>query len=341
MKSNKILLLIVVVVAAAGVLLYFTSDRGTIKESLRDFKVKDTAAVTKIFIAEMSGKQTLLEKQPSGTWILNQKNDVRPDAVQTLLATVHDIEVRSPVGKAAYNNVIKKIAASGIKVEVYDNAGLVKTFYVGGPTQDHLGTFMYLQNSTVPFITHIPGFDGYLTPRFSVNEADWIDKKVFRITPGNFKSLAVTDRTQPGKSYTINNNNNGTYVLLDSLGNTISGISQDKVISYLELFRSVNYEQQEQSLSSAQHDSLLKVPPFRSITVSETGNKTTRIDLWRRPITSATIHKGYDEGSPFDFDVDRMTASLNGDTSLVVVQYYSFEKLFRRINDFIVPQGNR
>lgn len=335
MKSNKLLLLIVVAIAVVGAFLYFNSRRSTISEELRDFKVKDTASVSKVFIAEMSGKQALLEKQPDGNWLLNGKTPVRPDAMKMFLTTIHDVEVRSPVGKAAYNNVIKKIAASGIKVEIYNPSGLVKTFYVGGPTQDQLGTFMYLQNSTVPFITHIPGFDGYLTSRFSVNEGDWMEKNIFRISPSNFKSLVVTDRITPDKSFTIQNNNDGTYSLLDSTGKPLSGISHDKIVSYLELYRSVNYEMPESSLSPAQHDSIMKVTPFRSIVVTDNNNKSRRIDLWRRPITASTLHKGYDDNTPFDFDVDRMTASLNGDTSLLVVQYYSFEKLFRKTGDFM------
>ncbi len=337
MKNNKILFLIVAAIAVAATWLYLKSDRSTISEALRDFKVPDTASVTKIFIAEMSGKQTLLEKQDAETWLMNKRNIVRPDAVRTLLTTIHDMEVRSPVGKGAYNNVMKKIASTGIKVEVYNNSGLIKTFYVGGPTQDHLGTFMYLENSTVPFITHIPGFDGYLTPRFTVSDTDWMRKNIFSITPANFKSLAVTDRTHPAKAFTILNNNDGTYSLQDSLGKSFQGVSQDKIINYLELYKSVNYEELERSLSPVQHDSMLHIMPFRSIVFTDNENKSTRIDLWRRPITESTIHKGYNDGSQFDFDVDRMTASLNGDTSLVVVQYYSFEKLFRKTTDFLTP----
>jgi hypothetical protein len=45
---------------------------------------------------------------------------------------------------------MKAIAAKGIKVEIYTAEGLSKTIYVGGPTQDQLGTFMYLENSDSP-----------------------------------------------------------------------------------------------------------------------------------------------------------------------------------------------
>ena len=139
MKNNRILIVIVLLLAVAGVWLYFNKRNNTIVEALRDFSVKDTSAVTKIFLADKSGKQTLFERQPDGTWLMNKSTTARPDAVSTLLATIHDIEVRSPVGKAAYNNVIKKIAATAIKVEIYDKNGLIKTFYVGGATQDQLG----------------------------------------------------------------------------------------------------------------------------------------------------------------------------------------------------------
>lgn len=339
MKNNKTLIVIVLLLAVAGGWLYFTKSSSTIVEELRDFSVKDTSKVIKIFIADKSGKQSLLEKQEDGSWMINKKLKARPDAIATLLTTIRDVEVRSPVGKNGYNTVIKNIASTGIKVEIYDSNGMIKTFYVGGPTQDHLGTFMYLENSTVPFVTHIPGFDGYLTPRFTVDETDWSEKSVFRVSLDNFKSLSVTDREKTEKTFAISAVNKGSYSVTDQVGKEIAGISQDKVIDYLGYYKNLNYEQKERSLSLPQHDSILGVIPFRTVVFTDGQNNVTTVDLWRRPITESTLHKSYEDGTTVPFDVDRMTASINKDTSLIVVQYYSFEKIFRAPTDFLMVKA--
>ncbi len=330
------LFIIVLLLSGISVFLYLRSRDGTINEVLRDFAVKDTGAVVKIFLANKSGQQTLLEKQPTGEWFMNKKVLARPDAIQTLLATMHDIEIRSPVGKSAYNNVIKMIPANAVKVEIYTEAGLLKTYYVGGPTQDHLGTFMYLENSSVPFVAHVPGFDGYLTPRFIVKEEEWRMKNVFKVENGKLKIIAVTDRSQANKSFVITRDQQGSYNLTDGNDNLLNGVSQDKIINYLESYKMLNYEMDEKSLTPAQKDSIVALPPFRTIVLTDENGKVTHVDFWRRPLTRETVNKATEDGVPFPYDVDRMIAMINKNPDLVVVQYFSFEKLFRKTSDFLV-----
>ena len=336
MKKNRLLIVVVLVLSVLAIWLYLNQKNSTINKELRDFAIKDTASVVKIFMASKSGEQVLLEKKADGTWSLNGKYWARPDAVKTLLKTMYDVEVRSPVGRAAYNNIIKSIAAKGIKVETYNSQGLFKTYYVGGPTQDQLGTYMYIENSTVPFITHIPGFEGYLTPRYITDEKDWIVKNVFKLDEGALKSIMVADREKQGYAFRITKEQTGDYSVFDGNDSPVENVSQDKVISYLQFYRILNYEYTEKTLSAEQLDSLRATTPFRSIVLTENNDKTTRVDLWRRPITEMTVNKAMEDGTPFPFDIDRMTASINGDTALVVVQYFSFDKLFRNPVDFQV-----
>ena len=335
MKKNLVfLVLFILLVAIAGWLFYIKKD-GSISEALRDFAVSDTGSVVKIFIADKAGQAVTLEKVEDNDWILNGKFPARPDAIKTLLTTIHDMEVRSPVSKRGYNTVIKNIAATGLKVELYNSKGIIKTFYVGGPSQDQLGTFMYLENSTVPFIIHIPGFDGYLTPRFIVRADDWKIKNVFRIKRGELKKLEVVDRERPGYVFTITNDGQKQYKLFDETGNEIPNVSQDKIYSYLQFYDMLNYEMAELTLNSEQRDSLRKVPPFRSISLTGNDGKTKTIYLWRRPQTNVTVNKANEAGEPYPFDIDRMNAQIEGDSSLIVVQYFSFEKLFRKPADFM------
>jgi hypothetical protein len=335
MKRNRIFLIVLILLGSLTFWFVINKGKGTIKEELRNFSYKDTAAVVKVFMADKKGRQVLLEKQNDGTWLVNKKTPARPDAIKIMLATIHDVEVRSPVGKAAYNNIIKAIAANAVKVEIYDVNGHAKTYYVGSPTQDQLGTFMYLENSTVPFITHIPGFNGYLTPRYSTKEDDWKVKNVFHLSQGMLDELQVIDREQPGYSFRIKNNGNNSYSLFDEKGKQLEGASQDKIINYLDYYGMINYEMEETSLSKSQVDSLMHQQPFRTIKLTYTDGKNTMVNFWKRPVTGSTAVKENEAGTPFKFDVDRMTAQIEGDNRLIVVQYFSFEKLFRKTADFL------
>src|SRR5688572_21024441 len=115
MKKNKKFIFLAIILCSVAFWLIINNRKSTISEALRDFGTKDTASIVKVFIADKKGDKVMLEKQVDGTWTVNQKNRARPDAVQTMLATIHDIEVRSPVGKSAHNNTVKAIAANGIK----------------------------------------------------------------------------------------------------------------------------------------------------------------------------------------------------------------------------------
>lgn len=336
MKKNSILLLIVVVLAAVAYWLYTGRESGTISEEMRDFAVKDTGSIVKIFMADKAGNQVLLEKKNPDEWSLNSKFLARPDAISTLLTTIHDVRVKSPVSKAAYNNIIKNLAATGVKVEMYSAAGLIKTIYVGGPDPEQTGTFMYVEGAPAPFVTHIPGFEGYLTPRYFVREEDWRVKNVFRLNYNQLESLMVVDRERPGFAFTIARNDDNDFDLIDAGGNSVSGVSQDKVINYLQAFGYLNYEREENTLSAVQADSMLATEPFRTIRLQERGGKSTFLELWRRPITERTINKEREDGFKYPYDIDRMTGRLNNDTSLIVVQYFSFERLFRSPADFLV-----
>jgi hypothetical protein len=333
MKKNARIFLLVVILLIAAIWLFMSRKDSTISDELREFAVKDTASITRIFMADKSGMKVDLVKQDDGSWQVNKKFTARPDAIVNLLSTIRNVEVRSPVAKAAYNNVIKSLAAKGVKIEIYNQDDQVRVYYVGGPTQDQMGTFMYIENSTVPFITHIPGFDGYLTPRYIVNESDWKMKVVFRHAPDQIKSLIVVDRERPAFGFKIEKNDDNFHVF-DSQGKVVPDVSQDKVIDYLNSYRSLNYEMEERSLNASQKDSLLKTTPFRTISLVDKTGRENLAHFWRRPLTATTVNKTQPDGTPYNYDIDRMTARTADTGELIVVQYYSFEKLFRNPGDF-------
>ena len=67
--------------------------------------------------------------------------------------------------------MIKRLAVNHKRVDIYDQKNkLIKTWYIGSPTPDHLGTFMLLKKDGIkgsrPYIMFKPGVYGSLDVRF-------------------------------------------------------------------------------------------------------------------------------------------------------------------------------
>lgn len=341
MKKNRNLLIVLLFLLAVVAYFLIDSRTGIMNEELRDFAFKDTAAINRVFLADKSGKQITLDRKSADEWTVNGKYWARPDAIKLLLQTIHDVEVWSPVGKKAYNNIIKNIAAKGIKVELYVDGNKVKTYYVGGPTPDQMGTYMYMENSSVPFITSIAGFNGYLTPRYITERTDWVVKNVFRLKSGELVSLSVADRERAGHAFRIEKpQGSADYLLFDGFDQPVANVSQDKIIDYLQRYSALNFEGLEKGLNPSQRDSMRATTPFRTIVMVKSDGDTSRIDLWRRPVTAQTSNLNM-EGNTYSFDIDRMTGTIDKDTSMVLVQYFSFERLFLKPSDFQTISNSR
>jgi hypothetical protein len=329
MKTNKILLLIVILLISVAAWVMINQNSSTIKKELRDFGVSDTSAIDKIFLADKQGHTALLQRQGPGQWTINGAYPARQDAINTLLKTIKQIEVRSPVGKAALQNILKNLSANSTKVEIYSKEKKIKVYYVGGPTQDMLGTYMYLENSTVPFIIHIPGFNGFLSTRYFADANDWRSRIIFQYGEGEIKSVTAQNNLEPDQSFRIEKKDDHYEYYPDIHHNTPSNIYQSQLVAYLAKYQMVGFERPTYQMNAAFRDSILATTPIRILTVESITGKKDSIIMFRKPVDAGTL-TSIDEttGLLREFDPDRMYARWNNDSNLIVVQYHVFDKLF-------------
>lgn len=319
------------------------NGKGTIKETLRDFAVADTASIDKIFLADKSGRAVTLERKAVGEWTVNGKHLVRRDAIETLLYTIKKIDVKEPVGKKATEFVVKKLAAEALKCEIYQNGKLTKAYYVGGETQDQTGTYMILidtetmESSAKPFVTYIPGFEGFLTTRYFTIEKDWRDRTVFSYVPNTIKSVKLEIPDKPELGYEVMQIAENKF--------QVKSLSNDKLIpeldtlavkQYLSYYQQINYETMQMGMKESEVDSTMKTKPINILTViDDKGEKNTVKFFPRKPKKDA-----YDvDGKPLPFDPERMNAVLNTG-EMAVVQYYIFGKLMPPIEYFMPKKAS-
>jgi len=185
MKKNLIIIGLIAILGIVTIILISRNSNSSIKRELRDFAIEDTASIDRVFMVRKDNQQVTLTRV-NDHWMVNGKYVVRTDAIDLLLKTLNRIRVKSPVSTSMADNAIRMLATRNTKVEVYHKKKLLRTIYVGGPTQDQMGTFMMLEGSSTPFVVHIPGFVGYLSTRFFIEEKDWRSTEIFKY---NFNEL--------------------------------------------------------------------------------------------------------------------------------------------------------
>ena len=211
MKKNKIILIVIGILAIVAIAVIAGNRYSTLEDSESDFAVRDTSTITKIFIADKNVNSVLLERTESG-WIVDEKYATNFRLVEVLLETLHNMKVKSPVSLASRDNVIKRLATIGKKVEIYQmvyridlfdkiklfrHEKLTKVFYVGDATQNSLGTFMLMEGADQPYVVYLPSFRGFLNTRFTPKPDDWKSHVIFNNTLANIKSISLEFGREP------------------------------------------------------------------------------------------------------------------------------------------------
>jgi hypothetical protein len=332
MKKNRIIIGLIAVLGIVSLFLVSRNSSSSIKRGLRDFAVEDTASIDRIFMVRKDNQQVTLTRQ-NDHWMVNDKYLARADALDNLLKTLNRIRVKSPVSTSMLDNAVRMLATRNTKVEVYHKKKLLKTIYVGGPTQDQMGTFMMLEGSSVPFVVDIPGFTGYLTSRFFVEEASWRSTEIFKYNFNDIKAISVTNEDNPQASFRLLSSGNNHYSITTTEGVNIAGtLDTVGVRFYISQFEKVNFEFFADSTPQSIRDSLLAAKPFRILTLEDNAGNARKLIAWKRHGNG----KLDENGNPLVWDDERMWALID-DKSWVVIQFYVFNSLFANSNNFVIP----
>lgn len=333
-KQNRILFLLLIILSVAALVIYLRQSAFTIKKELRDFAIDDSSTVTKIFLADKTGKQVTLDKISPGDWLVNGKSKVRNDAVNMLLYTMLKLEVKNPVARAATDHVLKNMAANATKVEIYQNNSLTKTYYVGGATQDQLGTFMLLDNSTTPFVMFLPGLNGYLTTRYFTDEAQWKSRIVFKYKPDELKVVSIEYPDSASKSFTLTNLGKRNCTITSPVIKTTDVlIDSSASYYYLSSFSNIQYEIAVTEMTKQKRDSILASKPICILTTTDVSGHQKMLKFYGMSINEHSL-TAEDENGPLKFDLDRMYALIDG-KDLVIVQHFVFDRILWNYISFL------
>jgi hypothetical protein len=334
MKRNILLLVLVLAVGALAVYFLQNRSKSTIDGDWSRFNIQDTARITKVFLADLNNHRILLERMEDRSWRVNGKFDARPDVVQNLLGTIKLQQLRAPVPKSMFNNVVRKIAGTHTKVEVYLDGNPIpdKVFYVGGSSPDQSGTYMQNEGAEQPALVHIEGHYGFLGPRYSVNENVWKSTAIFSYPSERLKDIveiSLTYPSQPQESFIIRITD-GQPEIFNIDGVPVKAINTERVYDYIRRFRQVHFEGWEETKSEAFRDSILNSQPLERYKVTDKTGKTNEVLTFLKPAPPGGMDY---EDQPITHDLDRMYGWINN-SEFVLLQYYIFDPLRVKVDYF-------
>ena len=312
---KKVLFLLIVI---SSIYLINNENRKIKKEAEKKFSIENINEIDKVFLSDRKGNNIVLKKDED-SWFINERFKVRKDAINTLLTTINEVEVQRPVSNTAYNNVIKQLATTGVKVEIYYKNN-IKTYTVGGSTSDHLGTYMLMEDGENPYVVHIPGFNGFLSPRYGIQgyELDinnWRDNTVFEINSENIKEISLYNYDNQNKSFRITNKP----LKLLNIDSIATNYNIDKILEYFNLFSKIECERYKGFDVDLSSERLLYKLNIKY------KNNDDILDVY-------SFSKRNNNKNQSEPNVERFYARLNNG-EIMLIQKYVFNKVFISIND--------
>lgn len=339
MHSNlRILYVLIALTVVLGVVMMWQQPAGLLSQiDGTDFAIEDTSTIDRIFIADMDGRQVLLERPESGRlWDVNGQFKAREDAVNLLLKTFKRTSIQGPVAEAAQPNVIRLLAARGKKVEVYQGGDQpVKTWYVGTATPSHTGTYMLLETprgkGQEPYVVHMEGFTGFLSTRFFTDPEEWRYTGLFDFPGRALHEISMTPAS--GEGYRLTKLEDGRLAMATLEGEALTYLDTTGVRDHFLRFKKVHLETYNNRMDEGMQDSLRTARPDFVLTARSQGGEAKTIKVHWKP------RQGLDrdaEGNLMEHDGEQLYGvTVQGE--VVLLQRFVFDPLLRGVAELTVP----
>lgn len=347
-KKNIISIVIVaVLVVIAGILIANNRYLSSLHSEASDFTVYDTASITKLFFADKSGHEVLLQRNGI-TWTVDNEYKANQPLINEMLYTLTRMRIKMPVSVKKTENIVTRMATTNTKVEVYQMLPRInlfnrvklfyhetrsKVFYVGGVTQDNLGTYVLKEGGDKVYIAHLPMFNGSISSRFSANPIDWRDHTVFAEKMDNIQSLKLEKNGDLHNSFIINTINRAQFEM-DHLDGEKVDFSENKVLALMMAFQDVRFEAFLTDIPEAKRDSIINSPFLERLTLTTKDGISRSVTTFSLISNSDIYDYSEDELNNPDFhdmltDPDHKYALLSEGNEFVLIQDFVFGKLLK------------
>ena len=345
-KKNYIsIVIIAILVIIAGILIGNNRYLSSLRSDAFDYTVYDTASITKLFFADKSGHQVLLQRDGNG-WLVDNKYAANQSMINEMLYTLNRMRIKMPASIKKSENIVTRMASNNTKVEVYQILPRInlfnkvkmfyhetrsKVFYIGDVTQDNQGTYVLKEGGDKVYVAHLPGLRGTLSPRFTANPVDWRSHRVFAEKMDNIASVKLEINGDLHNSFIINQLGRAQFTM-DRLDGEPVEFSDNKVLTLMMAFNDVRFEAFLDEVEPARRDSIVSSPFQQRLTLTTKDGEVISVTTFRL-MANADLYDYSDEDlknfGEMIKDPDHQYALLSEGNEFVLIQDFVFGKLLK------------
>ncbi len=327
---KTVLYLVILGILSFGVYFFLFKGSDAFSANEAGFTIKDTGNVGRIYFANQKGESVTLTRTDEG-WVLNDRYKAITKTVNNLLVTMSRQQAMYPVPEKMHNAAITTLATEGIKVELYGRGGTkMRVFHVGGQVNNKNGTYMLMDGAKRPYVVQIPGFEGYVAPRYNVDVERWRDRTVVGLAKEQVRKVKVAYMQEELNSFTVLQDEQGTRKVEINpqlmKGKEMNERRTDVYLGFMDGIKHEGYLNGTIGLDSI----ITSVPKRCEIDVEGAGGYTQHIDMYWMPINKRSKNRMV-PGVMWDggFDGDRFYGVINGGKDTVILQNATFDKILR------------
>lgn len=347
-KRNIIIIAVVAVLAVVAAVVALTGSRKATFE--QDYHIEDTSTITRIFLADKQDNAVLLSKVGDSLWLVDNTYEANQPVVDLLLETLHDMRIRQQVNRAAVPTIIKDLSARAVKVEVYQKKPLINwfggrlqlfprerlavTYYVGRETQDMMASYMFREGDKVPCVIHIPGFRGFLTPRFVTDPLKWRSHCIVDLNVRQIQRVELEIPAMPQESFAVVNNGDGFDMEWPLGQRRAEGFDTARVAKMLASFTWLNFDEFAAIVPNSNADSCISGTPRTILRITDTAGRTREMSTYIKYTNPSDLALITNPEMYETFDINRLYAVIDRQDT-VLIQYYVFDNILQPASYFM------
>lgn len=347
-NRNRIIVGVAVLIAAIAAWVAIRGSRTSTFD--QDYHIEDIGSVCRVYLSDKENHNVLLERTADSSWLVDGQYPASQPVVDLMLETLHSMRIRQQVNKNATANVIKRISTSHVKVEVYQECyrinwfggrlrlfpheKLTTTYFIGFETQDQMASHAYRKGDKVPYIIHIPGFRGFLAPRFPTAATAWRSHRIAAVDIKHLERVELEIPAKPEESFAIYREGDDFRMELTTSHTVVNGFDTARVAQLLSSFTNLNFDEYASAVPNIELDSSLSMAPRTILRVTDTDGNTHEVKTYIK-YNNPDDRKAMPDAKMFEtFDVNRLYAIVdNADT--VLIQYFIFDNILQPASYFL------
>ena len=292
-------------------------------DQVPEFAVKNPEKIKQIILKSDRGIVKL--EKTGDIWMLNGTEEARMEAIKSILKTLSNIEIKSPLEQNSFNEIVSEEKIEVVEVNISGSILPLKKYFVYKVSANPYGNIMIEGGKNNPFIMHLPGYGGDISVFYNTQINYWKPHIIFQYSINDIFSIELENVNEPQNSFRISRNDSGGFILENLNGKEVlENVDSERITRYLSYFRRIRFEKYLNPDVEIDRDSITKAPAIYTLTLRDVNDDEKVICIF--PV--------YLDEESKEMDSNVAYASISWENELILVKYFALDPVLKNLDYF-------